>query len=81
MINLVNLEARARGLKTFKSGFSQKSSTTASLDEIGSFTAGLFCLERFPALTIGPEFLLREGSDNDQPVSLPSSPPAMKLNN
>lgn len=64
-----------------KYGFSQKAHTTGSLAAIGSFVAGLFCLERLPAFTTGPEFLLRDGSAKDQPVSLPSSPPAMKLNN
>lgn len=50
--------------------------TIASLDTDGSFATGLFCLDKLPGFTIGPEFLLREGSANDQPVGLTSSPPA-----
>lgn len=54
----------------------QRYFTIASLDTEGSFATGLFCLDKLPGFTIGPEFLLREGSDNDQPVGLTSSPPA-----
>jgi hypothetical protein len=63
-----------------RSSFSQKARTTESLAAVGSLATGLFCLERLPTFTTGPECLLREGSAEDQPIGLPSSPPAMNDN-
>ena len=51
--------------------------TVASFDKDRSFVTGLFCFDRFPEFTIGPEFLLRAWSVEDQP-GLPSSPPVFK---
>ena len=50
-----------------------------SLDPVESIVTGAFCLDKVPSVAIGPEFLLRVGSDEDQPVCLPSSPPTQKL--
>jgi hypothetical protein len=33
--------------------------TVASFDKDRSFVTGLFCFDKFPEFTIGPEFLLR----------------------
>lgn len=51
----------------------------ASLENAGSFAIGLFCLDKFAEFPSGPEFLLREGSADDQPVCLPSSAPAVEI--
>ena len=51
--------------------------TVASFVKDGSFATGPFCFARFPKFTIGPEFLLRALSVEDQP-GLPSSPPVLK---
>lgn len=55
-----------------------KAHTITSLDPVGSFVSGDFCLDKVPSLAIGPEVLLRVGSDEDHPVSLPSFPPTQK---
>lgn len=44
-----------------------------------SFATGLFCFDKLPAFTAGPDTRRREGSVADQPLILPSSPPATKL--
>jgi len=51
--------------------------TVASFDKDRSFVTGLFCFDKFPEFTIGPEFLLRAWSIEGQP-GLPSSPPVVK---
>lgn len=53
--------------------------TTTSLDAVESFGTGAFCLDKFTSFAIGPEFLLRAGSDEDQPACLPSSTPKQKF--
>lgn len=53
--------------------------TIASLDAVESLGTGAFCLNKFTSFAIGPEFLLRAGSDEDQPACLPSSPPKQKF--
>jgi len=40
---------------------------------------GAFGLDKIPSFGIGPEFLLRAGSDEDQPVCLLFSTPAQKF--
>jgi hypothetical protein len=47
----------------------------ASLDPDKSFVSGAFSLDKIPSLAIGPEVLLRVGSDEDHPVCLTSLPP------
>jgi len=53
--------------------------TITSLDPFESLGTGAFCLDKFPSFAIGPEVLLRAGSDEDQPACLPSSPPKQKF--
>lgn len=49
--------------------------TLGSLEVGESFATRPFCLDKLPAFTGSPEFLLREIFAEDQPVTLPSSPP------
>jgi hypothetical protein len=51
--------------------------TVASFDKDRSFVTGLFCFDKFPEFTIGPEFRLRAWSIEGQPGP-PSSPPVVK---
>jgi hypothetical protein len=53
--------------------------TITSLDAVDSLGTGAFSLDKFPSFAIGPELLLRAGSDEDQPACLPSSPPKKKF--
>lgn len=55
-----------------------KTRTIASLDPVKSFVSGAFSLDKIPSLAIGPEVLLRVGSDEDHPIFLPSFPPPTK---
>jgi hypothetical protein len=55
-----------------------KTRTIASLDPDKSFVTGAFSLDKIPSLAIGPEVLLRVGSDEDHPVCLTSLPPKQK---
>lgn len=52
--------------------------TRLSFAIVESFATGLFCF-KLPRFRAGTVVLLREGSAEDQPEGLPSSPPATKL--
>ena len=44
--------------------------------QLTSSGIGFFCLDKLPEIKGSPVLLLREGFAEDQPVCLPSSPPA-----
>jgi len=52
--------------------------TVTSLDRVESYVIAPFCLDNTPSLAKGTGFLLRVGSDEDQLLCLPSSPPTKK---
>lgn len=45
--------------------------------ELTSSAIGFFCLDKLPEIKGSAELLPREAFAEDQPVSLPSSPPAL----